>query len=148
MFVCAYKHSWRYYWNSSETNMRVSGSSRGADWLNWCRELKQAVSLGINSFPPSPQPGTKHMEPIKTWGSYRTAEESTRTTCGETHRKERSLGRERSPLQYIQNGRIVFHWYLTPTIESIFLIYSTKGNKITDFVWGQWKLDSFHQVSQ
>lgn len=88
--VCAYKHSWRYYWNSAETNRRASGSSRGADWLKRCRELKQAVSLGINSFPPSPQLGMKHMEPIKTWELYRIAEESTRTTCGETQRKERS----------------------------------------------------------
>lgn len=37
--------------------MSESGSSRGADCLNRCGELKQAVSLRINSFPPSPPTG-------------------------------------------------------------------------------------------
>lgn len=45
--------------------MGVGGSSRGADCLNRCRELKQAVSLRINSYPRSPPPSMKHMEPIK-----------------------------------------------------------------------------------
>ena len=137
VFVCAHKHSWRYYWNSSETIMRVSGSSRGADWLKWWRELKQAVSLGINAFPPSPWLGMKHMEPIKTWESYGIAEPNTATTRREAHRKERSRGKKISPLWLGQNGKIVFHIDLQQQSSPFSL--STKGNKMKEFVWGQWK---------
>lgn len=129
----------------TETLVRLSvfewvGAAGGGvtDWLNRCGELKRAVSWGINSFPPSPRPSMKHMEAIKDWESYGTAEQNTQNTCRETaQKKERSWGRENVYYRAFRMAGLSFTDILHQQLSLLSL--STKGNNMKDFLWGQWK---------
>lgn len=96
--------------------MGVSGSSRGADWPSRCRELKQAVSLGINSSPPIPPTGQE------THGNYKI---KNKKTTQSTHR-DHGGGKVIHPDLF--KNTILSFTFIPQQQSSAFS--STKGNKI------------------
>lgn len=109
---------------------RASGSSRGADWLNRRRELKQAVSLGINSFPLSPPTGhgthgtDKNLRVMR----YRLSKIH-RLHVGRRTEKRDRRGGEKVDYGALKMAGLSFTDISTPTIESILLICQGKRDE-------------------
>lgn len=96
--------------------MGVGGSSRGADCLNRCREL--------NSYPRSPPPSMKHMEPIK-----RHAVLLNKYMLGDAKKRE-ITGKREGELHYFTIR------LLGLSLATILFSLSTNGNK-KEFVCGE-----------
>lgn len=85
----------------------------------------------------------EHMEPIKTWESYGVAEQNTRTTRREKHAEKRDDGGGREVHYGLFKTAGLSFTYISLQQSSLFSL-STRGNKMKEFVWGQWEHDSFH----